>query len=384
MGALAGLRILDLTHMLSGPYAALLLADLGADVVKIEPPKGEKTRTLLADDPDHSSGGMGAYFLALNRNKRSVALNLKVPADRALFLRLVAAADVVLDNFAFGVTERLGVEPSALRAANPRIVSCSITGFGGTGPRRDQVSFDMVAQAMGGGMSITGLAGGGPMRAGLPVGDLGGGMMAAVGILAALRARDTTGEPQHVDISMHDAQISLLSYMATMAELSGRSPGPMGNAHPVHVPYDTFQSSDGPFVIAVIFDGFWTELMAVVDLPELDIPEHRHQPGRHANREVILSRLRARFLERPRGAWLTALTEARIPCAPVYDLREALADPQVEARDMLLHIHDPEGQPVGVVGNPIKIDTASPKQPAGPPPTLDRDRQSVCADWLGP
>ena len=206
MKALTGIRVLDLTHMLSGPYAAMLLADLGADTIKVEPPgAGEGTRALLASDPKNSVEGMGAYFLTLNRNKRSVTLDLKSQAGLALFYELVKTADVVLYNFSAGVADRLRISHPFVSEINPRIVTCSITGFGETGPHRDWVSFDMVAQGTGGGMSITGAPGGGPMRSGIPIGDLGGSLMGAVGVLAALQSRNATGHGQHVDISMQDA-----------------------------------------------------------------------------------------------------------------------------------------------------------------------------------
>ncbi|HEX2618827.1 MAG TPA: CoA transferase, partial [Phototrophicaceae bacterium] len=253
MKALQGIRMLDLTHMLSGPYAGMMLADLGADTIKIEPPEtGEGTRKLLANDPRNSLHGMGAYFLTLNRNKKSITLNLKSDEGRALFYELVAVSDIVLNNFSAGVMAKLKLDYETLSQINPRIITCSITGFGETGPGKDQVAFDMVAQAMGGGMSITGQPGGSPTRSGIPIGDLGGGLMGVVGVLAALTARNTTGRGQHVDISMLDAQISLLNYMATMWSLSGDVPTMLGNAHFVHVPYNTFATQDGYIILAVI------------------------------------------------------------------------------------------------------------------------------------
>jgi crotonobetainyl-CoA:carnitine CoA-transferase CaiB-like acyl-CoA transferase len=325
--ALAGLRLLDLTHMLSGPYCAMMLADLGMEVIKVEPLSGERTRSLLATHPEYSRDGVGSYFLALGRNKKSVAIDLKSTDGRAVFDGLVARSDVVLTNFAVGVAERLGVDHGRLSTLNPRLVSCAISGFGQEGPRAREVAFDMVVQALGGGMSITGEPGGRPMRAGLPIGDLGGGLMATIGILAALQARERTGVGQLVDISMLDAQISMQSYMATMTALSGRAAPSMANAHPVHVPYDVYPTSDGWIVVAVIFDPFWGNLMAALDLPELDTPENARQPGRHADREQIDAALSGLFRTNTRAHWAQVLREARVPCAPVHDLAEALADP---------------------------------------------------------
>ncbi len=369
MTALSGLRLLDLSHMLAGPYCAMMLADLGMEVVKIEPPAGERTRRLLADDPRYARGGMGAYALTLNRNKKAVAIDLKAPGGRQLLHALAAEADVLLTNFSVGVTERLGVDPETLEEVNPRLVTCSITGFGETGPHRQRTSFDLVAQATGGGMSLGGESGGRPLRAGLPVGDLGAGMMAATGILAALQARQRTGRGQHVDISMQDAQVSLLNYVATMHLMSGELPEQLGNAHAVHVPYDTYPASDGWLVVAVIWDEFWPPLVDLLSLPELDTPEHRRQPGRLANRAAIDAALTARFRTRPRDWWLERLRAARIPCAPVNDVREVFADPQV-------------GRPVRQPGNPIKLSDAGPEAYSRPP-AVGEHTGAILGAWLG-
>ncbi len=356
MRALEGIRVLDLTHMLSGPYAGMMLADLGADTIKVEPPGlGEGTRKLLADDPAHSKHGMGAYFLTLNRNKKSVTLDLKSEAGLALFYELVAISDVVLYNFSFGVAERLHIGHDELSARNPRIVTCSITGFGESGPHRHYTAFDLVAQGTGGGMSVTGYPGGEPMRAGLPIGDLAGGSMGVIGVLAALQARATTGRGQHVDISMQDAQISLLNYMATMYLLSGKAPGPEGNSHFVHVPYGTFPVADGWIIIAVIFDGFWRPLLEITELPGLDTEENRERPGRWKNREHIVATLSARLRGRDQAYWLPRLRAARIPCAPVNDIPRAVADPHVLARQMIVDVPHTQGGSVRMPGNPIKL-----------------------------
>ena len=383
MKALTGIRVLDLTHMLSGPYAAMLLADLGADTIKVEPPgAGEGTRALLAGDPKNSVEGMGAYFLTLNRNKRSVTLDLKSQAGLALFYELVKTADVVLYNFSAGVADRLRISHPFVSEINPRIVTCSITGFGETGPHKDWVSFDMVAQGTGGGMSITGAPEGGPMRSGIPIGDLGGSLMGAVGVLAALQSRHATGRGQHVDISMQDAQISLLNYMATMHFLSGDVPGPLGNGHFVHVPYGTYPASDGHLIVAVIFDVFWKNLMAIVGLPELDTPENERQPGRWKNRAAIDAALAARFRTGTRDHWLEKMREARIPCAPVNDFAEALNDPHVLARNMVVEVDHPSGRAVRMTGNQIKMSRTH-EDTFTPPPLLGQHTDEVLRDVLG-
>ena len=314
---LAGTRIIDLTHMLSGPYGAMILADLGADVIKVEPLAGEGTRKLLAKDPNNSIDGMGAYFLTLNRNKRSTCIDLKSEAGLALFYELVAECDVVINNFGAGVPERLKIDFEHLKAHNPRIITCSVTGFGSDGPNYKRPAFDQVAQAVGGGMSITGTDAENPVRAGIPIGDLGGGAFGVMGILAALLERERSGEGQHVDISMVDCQVSLLNYMATMYFLSGDNPTPIGNSHFVHVPYNSYKCSDGFIIIAVITDNFWQNLKPVVNVPEFDDPVFDEQPGRFAAKDMIDGKLNAIFATDTQANWLRKLDAARIPCAPM-------------------------------------------------------------------
>ncbi len=383
MRALDGLRVLDLTHMLSGPFAAMMMADLGAETIKVEPPgEGEGTRRLLASDPRYSRHGLGAYFLTLNRNKQSVTLDLKQAEGREVFGRLVAASDVVIYNFAAGVAGRLHIDHASLAAINPRIVTCSITGFGETGPNKDLVSFDLVAQGAGGGLSITGAEGGAPTRSGIPIGDLGGSVMGVIGVLAALQARATTGRGQHVDISMQDAQVSLLNYMATMYFLSGEVPGPLGNGHFVHVPYGTYPTRDGWIIIAVIFDGFWTQLVQLLELPALDTEAHRGQPGRWRNRHLIDHTLAERLKLQPSAYWLERLRAARIPCAPVNDLAATLHDPQVLARAMVVDVPDGHGGTVRMPGNPIKLsDSGDDRYTA--PPTLGQHTDEVLGRLAG-
>lgn len=381
MKALAGLRVLDLTHMLSGPYATMLLGDMGAEIIKLEPLHGEATRALLAGDPEHSVDGMGAYFLFLGRNKRSVTLNLKHPDARPLLDALVARADIVISNFSVGVADRLGLAHDRLAQLNPRIITCAITGFGETGPHRTHASFDMVAQATGGGMTLTG-TGDPPLRAGLPIGDLGGGLMAAIGVLAAVQARHTTGRGQHVDISMQDVQVSLLSYMATMHLLSGRSPPAVGNGHFVHVPYNSYAAADGHLILAIVTDDSWPRLLAALDLPGLDIPAHRHQSGRLQARTRIDQEIGDRLLTRPRGEWLTLLRAADIPCAPVQTIGEALTDPQVLARNMVVDVPHASGHVTRQPGNPIKLSNTH-EDTFAAPPLLGQHNAEVYGDLLG-
>lgn len=383
MGPLAGITILDLTHMLSGPYGTMMLTDLGARTIKVEPPgRGERTRELLATDPHYARDGMGAYFMTLNRSKQSVCIDLKSDAGREVFYDLVRHADIVFDNFGAGVPKRLKIDHDTLAAINPRIITCSVTGFGETGPDTQRPAFDQVVQAMGGGMSITGDPAFAPMRAGIPIGDLGGGIFGAMGVLAALQARHASGVGQHVDVSMLDAQISLLTYMATMHLMSGHVPGRIGNSHFVHVPYNVFATKDSHIVIACIGDAFFEKFLAVVERPELRRPEYLKQPARYADRAFIEGVINEELAKNTSAYWLDRLRAARIPCGPVNDFEQALNDPQVLARDMVVDVQLHTGETVRMPGVPMKF-SASPAPNFGTPPTLGKNTQSVLGEMLG-
>ena len=379
---LNNIRILDLTHMLSGPYGAMILADLGAETIKIEPLQGEGTRKLLARDPRNSLDGMGAYYITLNRNKKSVALNLKNEQGLAVFYDLVREADVVISNFGVGVPERLKIDYETLKGMNPRIITCTVTGFGSDGPNPKRPAFDQVAQATGGGMSITGTDPDHPVRSGIPIGDLGGGMFAVMGILTALMERERSGEGQHVDISMLDCQVSMLNYMATMYFLSGDDPYPIGNSHFVHVPYNTFHTSDGFIVIAVITDNFWHNLKEMVDCPEFDDPKYDGQPGRWKDREMINRRLDEILRENSSEYWLRRLEEKRIPCAPVNRFSQALNDGQVLHRNMVIDLKHPNGKSTRGPGNPIKLSRTN-EESFNAAPTVGQDTDAVLSGILG-
>jgi crotonobetainyl-CoA:carnitine CoA-transferase CaiB-like acyl-CoA transferase len=382
MKALENIVVLDLTHMVAGPYATQLLADMGAVTIKVEPPgTGEATRKLLANSPDYSVDGIGAYFLTLNRNKRSICIDLKSPDGLALMYRLVRHADVVIDNFSAGVTSRLMIDHERLSEVNPRLVTCSITGFGGTGDAANRPAFDMVAQGMGGGMSITGERNGRPIRPGTPYADLTSGMFASLGILAAIHARGLTGRGQHVDISMLDSQISLLTYMATMHLLSGKIPGREGNGHIVHVPYDSFCTRSRDLIIAIITDNFWLALLEVLDDPELRDPRFHRQPARQNNRDFINERVQAVLLTETCEHWLDKLAEARIPSAPVNDFAHALTDPQVLARSMVVEVAHPGGHVFKAPGNPIKLSDTH-EDSFSPPPLPGADTDVILRNLL--
>jgi crotonobetainyl-CoA:carnitine CoA-transferase CaiB-like acyl-CoA transferase len=381
--ALSDLVMLDLTHMLAGPFGAMLLADLGATTIKIEPPgRGEATRRLLENDPKHSLNGVGAYFLALNRNKKSVAIDLKQAEGLTLFYELVKQADIVFTNFGPGVTARLGIDHDTLARHNPRIITCAVSGFGESGPGRQRPAFDLVAQGYGGGMSITGFEGGAPTKAGIPIGDLGGGIFGALGILAALHARERTGRGQHVDISMQDCQISMLTYMATMYFLSGEEIGLTGNGHFRHIPYNTYPTKDRHIILACVTDQAWINLADVLNDPMLSDPALQALPARAAKREAIETRLAEIFQTDGCDAWLARFAAADVPAAPVNDFAHALSDPQILARDMVAAVPQPDGGAARMPGNPVKLSETG-EESFTAAPLLGQHTEEVLRGMLG-
>ena len=379
---LNNIKVLDLTHMLSGPYGSMILADLGCEVIKIEPPqKGEGTRRLLENDPDYSHNGMGAYFYTLNRNKKSVAIDLKNKKGIEIFYKLVSKADVVLSNFSAGVTKKLKIDFDALKRINPKIITCTVSGFGETGPNFQRPAFDQIAQALGGGMSITGLSAKDPMRAGIPIGDLGGGMFAVMGIQAAIISRNETGFGQHVDISMLDCQISMLNYMATMHTMSGIIPEPIGNSHFVHMPYDTFLTKDYPIVIAAVGDQFWQRLLKIFKDPELKNPLYEKAFERQKDKEKIAAIMQKELSEETSQHWLHELEKKSVPCARVNNLKQAINDEQIQYRKMVVDVPHPEGGSVKVPGNPIKLSSITDEQFTSPP-LLGEHTKEILEDWL--
>lgn len=377
---LTNLTVLDLTHMLSGPFATMVLADLGAQTIKVEPPgRGEATRQLLADDPAHSRESHGAYFLTLNRGKKSIAIDLKRPEGREMFYRLVKTADVVVDNFSPGVTSRLGLDHASLSAINPAVITCSISGFGASGPNADRTAFDLVAQAMGGGMSITGEATGRALRAGIPIGDLAAGLFAAIGILAALQGRASTGRGQAVDISMLDCQVSLLNYMATMFLMSGQQPARLGNAHFAHVPYDTFPTATRDIVVCVLTDAQWQRFAALIGMLEAGGEAFATRFGRLVERDRLLPLIEARLALQSCEHWLGELGAAGIPCAPVNDFAHALSDPQIVHRGMVVDVTLPGGSVVSMPGNPVRLSDAGDAVYPAPPAVGEHTRDILTA-----
>ena len=352
---LRGVRILDLTRMLAGPYATMLLADMGAEVIKVEDSAGDPMRRM---GPPFESDGRSAYFMAVNRNKKSVVLDLRGEPDRDRFLMLTRTADAVIDNFRAGVMERLRLTPAHFRAVKPDLVTCSMTAFGSDGPYRDLPAYDVVLQAMGGGMSITGEPGGAPTRSGIPIGDLAGGSFAALAVCAALLRRERTGEGEHVDLSLLDVQVSLLTYVAQYYLTDGRVPGPVGSGHQSVVPYQAFATGDGHVVIAVFGDGFWPPLCRALDLDEL-VDRYPDNASRYAHREEVVDCLQRRLRERTTDEWVQALREAGVPSGPVNTVDRVLSDPQVRYRGMV--VSDGERE---LLGNPIKTGAPDAFSPA--------------------
>ena len=383
MKPLNGIKVIDLTHMLAGPYAGMVIADLGAEVVKVEPlPPGDITRNLLSSDPNYSFKGFGAYHLTLNRNKKSISLDLKSEEGLQTFYDLVQSADVVLNNFSAGVVTKLKIDFESLQKITPRIVRCSITGFGETGPHSSRPAYDQIVQAYGGGMSITGPDANTPTRAGIPIGDLGSGLYGVIGILSALLSREKTNVGQHIDMSLLDVQISLLTYMATMQTLSNIDPEPIGNAHFVHVPYNSFTTANGFVVIAVITDAFWEALLEVVNIDSLKDPKFSKSVDRLKNQEFIESELNKELSTKSSEHWIKALNNAKVPCAPINTFSQALSDEQVIHRNMVVEIEHPDGGKVKMPGNPVKLSYTN-EDSYTPPPHLGKDTKQILQDWAG-
>ena len=367
--------------MLAGPYAGMVLADLGAEVVKVEPlGSGEMTRGLLKNDPNYSFKNFGAYFLTLNRNKKSVSIDLKNKKGLEVFYDLVRSADVVLNNFSAGVVSKLKIDFENLSSINPKIITCSITGFGETGPHSTRPAYDQIVQAYSGGMSITGKDAKSPTRAGIPIGDLGSGLYSVIGILSALYSREKTQKGQHIDLSLLDVQISLLTYMATMQTLSGIDPEPIGNAHFVHVPYNSFTTSDGFVVIAVITDEFWQSLKSVVNVGSLNDSRFDSSIDRLKNQAFIENELNKVLSTQKSDHWIDKLNKAKVPCAPINKFSDALNDEQVKHRNMIVEVEHPDGGFVKMPGNPVKMSYTN-EESYSSPPHLGTDTREILKNW---
>jgi formyl-CoA transferase len=340
-GVLSGIRVLDLSRILAGPWCTQVLADLGADVVKVERPgSGDDTRAWgppFARGPDDAPSRESAYFLAANRGKRSIAIDFSVSAGQDVVRKLAADVDVVIENFKFGDMRRYGLDYSTLHAVNPKLVYCSITGFGQSGPYRERAGYDFVIQAMGGLMSVTGerddLPGGGPQKCGVPISDLMTGMYATVAILGALNERHVSGRGQHIDMSLLDTQIGWLANHGLNYLVSGDNPKRWGNAHPNLCPYQSFDASDSAMIVAVGNDRQFQSLCRVLGLEQIaSLPEFASNSGRLANRELLVEQIQRALGRAPRERWLAKLEAAGVPAGPINSVAQALADPHVLER----------------------------------------------------
>jgi crotonobetainyl-CoA:carnitine CoA-transferase CaiB-like acyl-CoA transferase len=387
VGALSHLRVLDLSRVLAGPWATQVLADLGAEVIKVERPgRGDDTRAwgppylrdAAGEDTDQS-----AYFLAANRGKKSVTIDFRTQRGQRLVRSLAARSDVVVENFMPGALARYGLDYEALSADNPRLVYCSITGFGQTGPYRDRPGYDFTVQALGGLMSLTGApdeAGGEPTKVGVALADILTGLYAAIAVLAGLAHRDRTGRGQHVDLALLDVQVACLANQAMNYLASGVPPGRLGNAHPNIVPYQSFRARDGHFVVAVGNDGQFQRLCDLLARPELAGDERfATNAGRVRHREILVPMLQAAFAERDAADWLAGCAEAGIPAAPINDVGEVFADAQVVHRGLRLDLPHPLAGLVPLVASPLRMSETPPRYER-PPPTLGQDTADVLVE----
>lgn len=375
MKALSGVRVLDLTRALAGPYCTLMLGDYGADVIKIElPGRGDDTRHWGPPYID----GESAYFLSINRNKRSLTLNLKDPAGREVFMRLARNADVVVENFTPGVVNRLGIDYEAVKAENPRIVYSSISGFGQTGPYREKPAYDQVMQGLGGIMSLTGDPDGQPQKIGVALADIGAGMLAAYAVMTALFHRERTGVGQYIDVSMLDLQVAWLTYQAATYFATGAPPPRVGAAHPNLVPYQAFKCADGKYInVAVGNERFWQRFCKALGREDLvEMPEYAQNRDRVKNRDQLVALLQQEFDTRSTDRWVDILEEAGVPCGPINDLADVFSDPQVKARDMLLEVQHPSAGKIKQTGIPIKF-SATPGSIDSPPPLLGQHSKEI-------
>jgi len=380
MASLSGLKVLDLSRILAGPYATQMLADLGAEVWKVESPWGDDTRRW---GPPFREGE-SAYFLSTNRGKKSLAVNLKDPRGQEIIRRLAAEADVLVENFKAGDLARYGLDYESLAAVNPRLVYASITGFGQNGPRAHEPGYDAALQGITGIMSITGEPDGAPVKIGVAWIDVLTGLTAAVGILAALREREVSGQGQHLDLALFDVGVAALVNQAQAYLMSGVVPQRMGSAHPQIVPYQAFAAADKWFILAVGNDGQYQRLTEAIGRPDLwEDGRFKTNAGRVKHRRELVPLLDEIFRSRPRSEWLEVLHQAGVPVTPVNDVGEALADPQAEARGLLWWLEHPKLGQVPLLASPLQHMNRTPAQPAAPPPLLGQQTREVLAEALG-
>ena len=390
-GALSGLRVLDLSRVLAGPWSAQVLADLGADVIKVErPQRGDDTRSWgppYIADRDGSPTGESAYFWACNRGKRSIAVDLASPDGRGIVARLAAQSDILIENYKVGTLERYGLDYKMLSAANPRLVYCSITGFGHTGPYRSKPGYDTIAQAMGGLMSVTGYPddapGGGPLKAGVAVTDLMTALYATVAILAALNERTASGCGQHIDMSLLDVQVAGLANVGMNFLATGKLPDRMGNRLPTVYPSDAFRCADGDLMLIVGNDEQFQRMCRAIDLPDLaGDPRFATNEFRMRNAVTLAGIISAPLEKKPMAQWMARFEAAQVPHSPINNLAQVFGDPQVIARAMVVDLQHPAAGPVPTIANPIRMSRTAPAYQR-PPPMLGQHNREILQDLLG-
>ncbi len=376
-GPLSGTTVVDLTRVLAGPYCTMLLADLGARVIKVEAPG-------RGDDARHIGPfieGKSAYFMSLNRGKESIALDLKADADRAVFERLLGRADVLVENYRGGTMHRLGYGWDVLHERWPQVIYAATSGFGQTGPYSDRPAYDMVVQAMGGIMSLTGHPGGPPTRVGTSIGDIAAGLFTAVAVNAALFHRQRTGEAMMIDVAMLDAQVAILENAIARYVATGDVPGPIGSRHPSITPFEAFATADGHIVIAAGNDVLFRRLCATLGRPGLgEDTRFASNDDRTRHHSELKTEIEAALALHPSAHWLEAFGGAGIPCGPIQDVAQVLTDPQVRARNMVVTAVDPEAGPLRMAGNPMKLSAFPDPPDRAPAPALDADRPRIVGE----
>ena len=379
-GPLHGIRVIDLSMMLAGPSGSMLMGDLGAEIIKVEPLEGDETRV---SPPYSYAENMSAYYWSINRNKKSVVINLKSPEGRQVLYDLVAKSDVVYDNYRPGVLDRLQINYETLKRYNPQIICCSISTYGYTGLYRDRPGYDLVVQAVSGGMSITGEPGGSPVRAGIPLGDLVGGLLGVHGVLAAYIHRQKTGEGQRLEVSLLDGQVYLLTYIAQYYFHSGKIPGPIGSGHQSLVPYQAFKTKDIQIVIVAHQDHHFRRLCQALGKPEwAEDPRFATRPKRLENKSILIPLMESHLLTRPGDEWLEAIHKAGVPAGPINTLDRVLSDPQVLSRDMVVEADGPGKEKIKIIGNPLKMEK-TPVQTFTRPPRLGEHTREILTNLLG-
>ncbi|HEY0301320.1 MAG TPA: CoA transferase [Rhizomicrobium sp.] len=378
-GPLSGLLVVDLTRVLAGPYAALMLGELGARIVKIEPPRtGDDSRHIGPFVTTPSGKVKSGYFMSVNRAKESIALDLKSEGDRAIFEALLARADVLIENYRGGTMEKLGYGYEQIKAKYPRLVYCGVSGFGHTGPYAKRPAYDMVVQAMGGVMSLTGHPGSPPTRVGTSTGDLSAGLFAVIGIVTALYDRQNSGKGQKVDIGMLDSQVALLENAISRYVATGDVPGPLGSRHPSIAPFAAFATRDGHIAIAAGNDDLFARTLRVIGRDDLIADERfTSNPRRVHNVDALAREMEAALAAHGTAHWLAALDAAAVPCGPLNNVAQVMADPQILARNMIIETLDPDLGPIRMQGNPVKLSAHPDPKTRAHAPELDEHRSAI-------